>query len=55
MNGVPFGILLYISIASRGFFDVLYKNAAGIIVMTICLGVYLGAIFLSGKIVDIEV
>lgn len=55
MNGVPFGILLYISIASRGFFDVLYKNTAGIIVMTICLGVYLGAIFLSGKIVDIEV
>lgn len=55
MNIVPFGILLYISAASEGFFDVLYKNAAGILIMSICMLIYIGAVFLSGKIVDIEV
>ena len=55
MNIVPFGILLYISAASEGFFDVLYRNAAGVVLMSICMAVYIGAVFLSGKIVDIEV
>ena len=55
MNIVPFGILLYISAASEGFFDVLYRNAAGVVLMSICMVVYIGAVFLSGKIVDIEV
>ncbi len=55
MNIVPFGILLYISAASKGFFDVLYKNAAGVIIMSVCMATYVGAVFLSGKITDIEV
>lgn len=55
MNVVPFGILLYISAASKGFFDVLYKNIAGVAIMSICMAVYIGAVFLSNKIVDIEV
>ena len=55
MNVVPFGILLYISIVSRGFFQVLYKNVIGVAVMTVCLAVYLGAVWLSNRIVDIEV
>lgn len=55
MNIVPFGILLYISAASKGFFDMLYKNAAGIIIMSLCMAVYVGAVFLSGKITDIGV
>ncbi|NBI91282.1 hypothetical protein D3Z45_12070 [Lachnospiraceae bacterium] len=55
MNVVPFGILLYISTVSKGFFHVLYKNVIGIAVMTVCLVVYLGAVWLSNKIVDIEV
>lgn len=55
MNVVPFGILLYISATSKGFFDVLYKNAAGVVIMSICMAVYIGAVFLSNKIVDIEV
>lgn len=55
MNAVPFGILLYISLTSRGFFDVLYHNLPGAVIMTICLAVYIGAVVLSGKIVDIEV
>lgn len=55
MNIVPFGILLYISAASKGFFDVLYKNVAGIIIMSICMAAYIGAVWLSNRIVDIEV
>lgn len=55
MNVVPFGILLYISVTSKGFFDVLYHNPAGIIIMTVCLAVYVAAVLLSGKIVNIEV
>lgn len=55
MNVVPFGILLYVSVTSKGFFDVLYHNPAGVIIMTACLVVYFAAVFLSRRIVNIEV
>lgn len=55
MNVIPFGILLYISVTSKGFFDVLYHNLAGICIMSVCLAVYVGAVILSSKIVNIEV
>ena len=55
MNLIPFLIVAYLQITSRGFFDVLYGNPAGIAIMTACLAVYLAAFLLSGKIVDIEV
>lgn len=55
MNMVPFLIIFYVGTTSRGFFDVLYHNLIGVIVMTVCLGFYLAAYVLSEKIVDIEV
>ncbi len=55
MNAVPFLIIFYVSSTSRGFFDVLYHNLAGIAVMTVCLGFYVAAYRLSKKIVEIEV
>ncbi len=55
MNLIPFLIMAYLQVTSAGFFDVLYKNPAGILIMTVCLAVYLAAFLLSGKIVDIEV
>lgn len=55
MDLVPFAIILYISVFSRGFFDVLYHNPAGILIMTVCLGVYLAAFLLSEKILSIPV
>ena len=55
MNGVPLFIIFYISATSRGFFDVLYHNLAGVLVMTACLGVYGVAFYLSRRIVEIEV
>lgn len=55
MSIVPFGILLYIELASPGFFQVLYHNSMGICVMSGCLLLYLGAQLLGRKILDISV
>lgn len=55
MNMVPFLIIFYVGSTSRGFFDVLYHNVIGIIIMTVCLGFYGAAYLLSERIVDIEV
>ena len=55
MNLVPFLIIFYIGTTSRGFFDVLYHNLIGIVVMTVCLGFYGAAYLLSKRIVEIEV
>lgn len=55
MNLVPPGIMLYISVTSKGYFDVLYHNVTGIAVMTGCLILYLFCYFLSGRIIAIEI
>ena len=55
MDVVPFGIIAYIGITSRGFFDVLYHNPAGIMIMTACLAVYTVAFCISEKIISIQV
>lgn len=55
MNAVPFFIIIYIELTSKGFFDVLYHNLTGISIMTVCLAVYLAAFMISKKLVEIEV
>jgi len=55
MNGVPFFIIFYINLTSRGFFEPLYHNVFGIALMTICMTVYIAAYLLSEKIVNIVV
>lgn len=55
MNVIPIIIILYVGSTSKGFFDSLYRNAFGVIVMTICLGIYGFAYLLGRKIVDVEV
>ena len=52
---MPFGIILYMSLTSPGFLEVLYGNLFGVAVMTGCLAVYLFAWWLGNRIVDIEV
>lgn len=52
---LPFLLYGYMQLSSRGFFDVLYHNAAGIVVMTVCLALYLGACVLSERLMDIRV
>ena len=55
MEVVPFGIMTYIGITNPGFFDALYGNAIGIVVMTVCLAISTAAYILTQRIVDIEI
>ena len=55
MNMVPFFIIFYISITSPGFFDALYHNFFGIILMTVCMVIYCISYVLSEKIVNIRI
>lgn len=55
MNAVPFVIVFYMEVSSPGFFNVLYTTAAGRVIMTGCLLIYLGAIVWGQKILEIEV
>ena len=55
MSTVPFGIVLYLELTSRGFFDVLYETMAGRGIMTGCLAAYIGAMVWGRKILDILV
>lgn len=50
MKVMPFGILFYINMGNRGYFDSLYHNFAGALIMTGCLAVYLGAYLLGEHI-----
>lgn len=55
MQAIPVFILLYLDITSPGFLDVLYGNLLGISIMTVGLMLYLMAVLLAEKIVDISV
>ena len=50
MKLMPFGILIYIGMTYPGYFDVLYHNLQGILIMTACLAVYLAAYAMSDRI-----
>lgn len=52
MNAMPFMIVWYVEISNPGYFDMLYGNLTGVVLMTICLGIYLAAYVLSEKIFD---
>lgn len=52
---IPLGILMYLRLTSDGMVSMLYGNAVGIIVMTLCLIVYVTAVLISRKIVDIKI
>lgn len=43
MKVMPFGISLYISFSTPGYFEPLYHNIVGVAIMTGCLAVYLTA------------
>lgn len=54
MNLVPYLIVFYIEFSSPGFFSQMYATAAGRVVMTGCLSVYVSACLLALKILNIE-
>ena len=47
MKAIPFGILLYVNLANPGYFDSLYHNFTGVVIMTACLAVYLAAVVMG--------
>lgn len=55
MNAVPLGILFLIDLTSPEFLEMMYVGAFGRICMTGCLAAYVGAYFLSRRLVDIRV
>jgi len=55
MSGIPFFIILYIGSTSKGYFDSLYRTWGGHLLMSVCLIVYLAAVYLCEKIVEIDV
>ena len=55
MSFMPIGIILYMRMTSPGFMDMLYHNAAGVCIMTICLCCYAVAFIWGRRIVEIEV
>ncbi len=52
MNAVPFVILFYVNLSSRGFFDGLYHNAAGNLIMTLIMMVYIISVYWSNRIIN---
>lgn len=43
MKLMPFFVLFYIEISNAGYFDMLYGNWRGVLIMTGCLALYVGA------------
>lgn len=55
MCAMPYGIIMYLRLASPQFIVPLYGNLMGIFIMTICLIVYLVANYMAKRIVNINV
>lgn len=55
MNIMPLAVLAYINLTSVELAQTLYKNAAGVAVMTVCLLFYAAAFFISERIMDIKI
>lgn len=55
MNLVPFGIILYVDFTTPGFFEGLYHNTMGVVVMTVLLAIYIVAFLLAKRITDVKV
>ncbi len=52
---IPFFIIFYMKIAFPQFMNILYKNTTGVILMSFCLAIFIGACYAGKKITDIEV
>lgn len=55
MTMIPLGIIVYMKVSFPEFMSVLYKSTGGIIVMTGCLFLYIGAWYLGKRMLEIEV
>ena len=55
MSAMPAAVILYLRLTFDGFIEQLYKNAAGAVVMSICLLIYMGAYMLGKRIINIDI
>ena len=55
MMGIPIFIMMYVTFASPGFLDVMHETLLGNIIMTVCLGAYVGSYIWGEKIIDVEI
>lgn len=51
---MPVIIMIYVSITQPGFFNPMYHNLVGIILMTVCLVMYVASVVLAYKILSIK-
>lgn len=51
----PVALLWYMNVAAPGIGASMYESVPGILIMTGCLGIYLGAVWLGNRIADIRV
>ena len=55
MQCMPFFLIGYLSVTSRGFFDSLYHNPFGILFMTGCLVAYVFACYMAERILEVTI
>lgn len=55
MTLIPMAMILYLKISFPHFLNVLYGNVAGVLIMSVCLGIYLMSYEMGKRIVEIEV
>jgi len=55
MQIMPFAMIAYLRLTSPSFIAFLYGNLIGIVVMSVCLLIYAGALLLAKRIVEIDV
>ncbi len=55
MSVMPILIIAYMRVCSGGFLAPMYHNLTGAVIMSVCIAVYVAALFIGRKVVDIEV
>lgn len=55
MNLIPLGILFLLQISSWEYMKVMYHNILGVCIMTIALGIYIFALYISEHFLEIKV
>ena len=55
MSVMPAAVLLYIRLGSGEFLEGLYHNVTGVLVMSVCLGIYGAAYWMGKRMVQFEI
>ena len=55
MDVIPIFILFYLKLASYDYLSALYGNMFGTVFMSICLAIYVAAVFIAERMLDIKI